>query len=191
MPNKIAMSLNKLLIKHNLTKEDFELIKKSEKRFNSDYNKLYEFVKLKFGESVSSDLYYFLVEVRNEEKTEEEISRTESLNREEVGKKRKITVDIAIKLCVIILLVISFSRLPYGYYTLLRLTVTGSAIYFAYKYYEEKKIIWVWIFGIIAVLFNPLVPIYLQRGTWMVIDILTSIIYLISIFLRADNVSNR
>ncbi len=47
------MPLTELLNKHNLTKEDFELIKKYNKRFNSDYIQLYEFVKMKFSESVS------------------------------------------------------------------------------------------------------------------------------------------
>jgi hypothetical protein len=33
-----------------------------------------------------------------------------------------------------------------------------------------KRVAWAWIFGILAVLFNPLAPIYLQRATWQIID---------------------
>jgi Family of unknown function (DUF6804) len=33
-----------------------------------------------------------------------------------------------------------------------------------------KRLAWAWIFGILAALFNPLVPIYLQRATWQIID---------------------
>jgi hypothetical protein len=33
-----------------------------------------------------------------------------------------------------------------------------------------KRIAWTWIFGVLAVLFNPIAPVYLQRATWQIID---------------------
>ena len=33
-----------------------------------------------------------------------------------------------------------------------------------------KRVAWIWIFGILALLFNPLAPVHLQRATWQIID---------------------
>lgn len=61
---------------------------------------------------------------------------------------------------------------PYGFYTLLRLLVCGIAIFVAYQIRTDQilktrtaPLI------IIAVLFNPLFPIYFIRLIWMPIDI--------------------
>jgi hypothetical protein len=48
--------------------------------------------------------------------------------------------------------------------------------------YEQGKTAWAWIFGIIAVLFNPVAPIYLARETWSVIDLIVAAILVASIF---------
>lgn len=70
---------------------------------------------------------------------------------------------------------------PYGYFQLLRWVVTIVSIYSAYIAYESKNKTWVFIMGAIAVLFNPISPIYLQKGTWVVLDLVTSILMFISI----------
>jgi Family of unknown function (DUF6804) len=33
-----------------------------------------------------------------------------------------------------------------------------------------KRFAWTWIFAVLAVLFNPLAPFYVQRQTWQIID---------------------
>lgn len=60
---------------------------------------------------------------------------------------------------------------PYGYYQLLRLVVCGAGAYFAYTTYQWGKLRAVWVFGAIAVLFNPLLPVHLTREIWAVIDV--------------------
>ncbi len=52
---------------------------------------------------------------------------------------------------------------------------------FAYDAFNKDNPIWVWIFIAVAILFNPIVSIYFQRSTWRVIDIVTGIIFLVSI----------
>jgi len=70
----------------------------------------------------------------------------------------------------------------YGYYTLLRFVVCFVAAYCAVKAYSQHKEEWTWILGGIAVLFNSIIPIHLNRGLWSVIDIVIAIVLLASLF---------
>lgn len=84
-----------------------------------------------------------------------------------------------------VLLILALDKHPYGYYTILRFIVCGVSGYGAYFAHEIKNKYWVWIFAIVAILFNPIRPIYLDRGTWQVIDIGVAAVLLISlVFLR-------
>jgi hypothetical protein len=67
---------------------------------------------------------------------------------------------------------IAIFSLPYGYYTFMRLVVTGLSLYAAFNH-SNKDEIQFWILLGIAVLFNPLIPIHLSRAVWMPIDIIT------------------
>jgi len=82
-----------------------------------------------------------------------------------------------------ILLVWALGKHPYRYYTLLRFVVCGVSAYGAYYAVKLKKRIWAWIFGIITILFNPIIPIHLDRGTWAIIDSGVAVILLTSLFL--------
>lgn len=86
------------------------------------------------------------------------------------------------RIIAIILLLWALNKHPYGYYTLLRFVVCGVSVYGAYFATGLKKDGWAWIFGIIAVLFNPIIPIYLDRNTWAFIDVGVVAILLISLF---------
>lgn len=80
-----------------------------------------------------------------------------------------------------------FDGLPYGYFTLLRFVVCAVGFYLAYKIYEEdKESLWVWAFAGIAILFNPIIPIYRQRGQWVIIDLVIGIIFLASIVVKKN-----
>jgi hypothetical protein len=77
-----------------------------------------------------------------------------------------------------------FDGLPYGYFTLLRFVVCAVGAYLAYEIYEDyKESLWVWAFGFIAILFNPIIIIHLQREQWWVIDLIVGIFFVLSIFL--------
>ncbi len=69
---------------------------------------------------------------------------------------------------------------PYGYYQLLRFLVCGVSAYVAYIAYSWQKLWATWLFGIIAVLFNPLLPIHLSREIWQPIDVICAIIFIVS-----------
>ena len=71
---------------------------------------------------------------------------------------------------------------PYGYYQLLRFMVCGAGVFVAYTAFTQKKIWAVWLFGFIALLFNPLIPVHLSREMWVFIDIAVGIFYLILLY---------
>lgn len=82
---------------------------------------------------------------------------------------------IVSSLLVGILMLIAVADNPYGYYQFLRVATVILSLFIAYAIYksdEENKT--VWFFVAVAVLFNPLLPIYLDKSLWVVIDILVA-----------------
>lgn len=76
----------------------------------------------------------------------------------------------------------ALARHPYDYYILLRWVVSGSSAFSAYIAAELNQKGWIWIMGIVAVFFNPIIPVHLSRPIWTPIDIITGIIIIISLF---------
>lgn len=96
----------------------------------------------------------------------------------EFNKKK----NIALLIASAFLFVALFDGWPYGFFTLLRFVVFASSAYIAYMSYEEKKEKWIWIFGFLAVLFNPFIKIHLDREIWIVIDLIVGVFMIISLF---------
>ncbi len=69
--------------------------------------------------------------------------------------------------------------LPYAYFQIMRLVVCGAVCFGAFTLKNRQG--WLGTMAIIAVLFNPLLPVRLDRNTWQVIDLATGIVFLISI----------
>jgi len=70
---------------------------------------------------------------------------------------------------------------PYGYYTFLRWITCITSILIVLQAFE-KNIDWAKVvFIVIAILFNPLAPIYLSRSTWVPLDIVTAILLISAI----------
>lgn len=81
------------------------------------------------------------------------------------------------------LMFIGIINLPIGYYTLLRIIVTIGSVAVVVSEYEKGLNFWVITFGLIAILFNPLIPIYLNdKSAWIPIDIIGGIIFVIKSF---------
>lgn len=70
---------------------------------------------------------------------------------------------------------------PYEYYQILRWIVMGVAIYNTYTANKQNKTQWTFTMGAIAILFNPIFPIYLQKEIWVILDLITSILMFVSI----------
>ena len=78
------------------------------------------------------------------------------------------------------LLLLALVDLPIGYYTFLRFVVTIGAIAVIVKEFENGFNFWVIAFGIITIVFNPIIPVYLNdKDAWMPIDLITAIIFII------------
>lgn len=81
-----------------------------------------------------------------------------------------------------IMLFLSLAPWPYGYYQLLRFVVCGVSAYVAFMAYTWQKMWATCLFGVIAVLFNPLIPIHLPRELWQPIDVICAILLLFAVF---------
>ncbi len=79
------------------------------------------------------------------------------------------------------MLVLALADWPYGYYQLLRVVVCAVAVWGAVLTYGMEKQGWTWLLGALAVLFNPVFPIYLEREVWAFIDVATAVLLIASL----------
>lgn len=68
---------------------------------------------------------------------------------------------------------------PYDYYHILRWIVSVTSIYSAYSAYTFRRKIWMAIFSLIAILFNPIASFYLSKDIWKSIDVIVAIIFIV------------
>jgi hypothetical protein len=76
------------------------------------------------------------------------------------------------------MLFIGAAPLPYGYYMLLRLVAFGVFAYAAYVAYEKKSKALPWVYGFMALVFNPIVKIHFPKEMWAVVDIAAGMLLL-------------
>jgi len=76
-----------------------------------------------------------------------------------------------------VLLLLAILPFPYGYYTFLRLAVFIGGSFLAHQLYQRESIGWAVVLACIAILFNPLIPVYLSREAWFPIDLVSSGIF--------------
>lgn len=72
------------------------------------------------------------------------------------------------------MLVLALFEMPQGYYNFLRFCVTGLSAYFFVEEYKStggRFELLVLLFGVMAILFNPILPFKFEKETWHVIDI--------------------
>jgi hypothetical protein len=70
-------------------------------------------------------------------------------------------------------------EMPYAYYELLRIAVCAGLVFLAFAEGQSRRQLgWVWGLGLLAVLFNPLVPIHLGREAWAIVDAFAAVIVL-------------
>jgi hypothetical protein len=84
------------------------------------------------------------------------------------------------------LLLLALANLPYGYYTFLRLVVSIVACFGLYRAFRQGYEGWALLLGGMALLFNPIIPVHLDRDLWKVLDLFAAACFLISAF-RLDS----
>lgn len=62
---------------------------------------------------------------------------------------------------------------PYKYYTFLRIVCCGVFAFLAAAAYEQRRYFWTVLLGIVAIIYNPILPVHLTRGVWSILNLLT------------------
>jgi ribosome silencing factor RsfS/YbeB/iojap len=90
--------------------------------------------------------------------------------------------------CAVVLLIAAFSEWPHFMYVLLSVFICGSSAYIASKLYSRHRVPLTWVFGAIAILYNPVLPVKMARSDWAVINVLTAVAFIaFSIYLVWDS----
>lgn len=71
---------------------------------------------------------------------------------------------------------------PYGYYILLRWVCCGVFAYLTFQTLEHEKQGWAWVLGITALVYNPVFRVPLGRELWVIVNVVTIGIAVVSIF---------
>ena len=80
------------------------------------------------------------------------------------------------------LLLLALADMPSGYYVFMRIAVCLACAIVAYGSYKREDTLngSTILFGLMAILFNPIIPVYLyDREIWMPIDIIGAIVFVI------------
>jgi hypothetical protein len=87
----------------------------------------------------------------------------------------------------IIMLIVAFFEMPYGYYELLRFVISITAGIITYSVFNKIQTVsfTVILWGFLVLLYNPVIKIHLDREIWQVINIIT--ICLMSVYLWKIN----
>ena len=80
------------------------------------------------------------------------------------------------------MLLLCLAPMPYGYFMLVRFVMMVSCGWMAYQYYQRQKVVAMWVFGALAILFQPIYKLALGRVTWNIVDVIVAI-FLIILFL--------
>ena len=79
------------------------------------------------------------------------------------------------------MLLLCLAPMPYGYFMLVRYVMMIACGYIAYRYYQNGKMVATWVFGALALLFQPMYKIALGRTVWNVVDVIVALL-LIGLF---------
>jgi hypothetical protein len=74
-----------------------------------------------------------------------------------------------------IIILIGLLKMPYAYYTFVRIFACGTFSHLCYITYQQKKIFFVTIFAIFAILYNPIFRVFLKREIWFFINIFSCV----------------
>ena len=102
--------------------------------------------------------------------------------------KNEYKTSIILRLISGVMLFLALGYHPYSYYIILRWVVSISSFYSGWILSKLNKSNWAWVFFIVGILFNPIFPIYLDRSTWQIIDIIIAVIFAISLSVKNNNI---
>ena len=80
------------------------------------------------------------------------------------------------------MLLLCLAPMPYGYFNLVRFVMMVACGWMAYQYYQGQKTVGTWVFGILAMLFQPMYKITLGRTVWNIVDVIVAIFFIVMFF---------
>ncbi len=82
--------------------------------------------------------------------------------------------NLAVHVLVVALLVVALNAsTPYGYYSVMRWIVCASCIFLAIQSHKSNNSSWTWTFGVIAGIYNPVIPVQASRELWSIVNVAT------------------
>lgn len=82
--------------------------------------------------------------------------------------------------CGLLLLIAIPSGWPYSFYVFLRWMVALSAVYVSSEFCKSRIFGWAFVFGGLALLFNPVFPFYLAKASWAPIDLIAAVLFFLA-----------
>lgn len=96
--------------------------------------------------------------------------------------KKDNNIRSIILIVLAILLLLCLAKMPYGFYQIVRFLAFAGFGYLAYLEYKGKNIDRMVLFVVLALLFQPFLPLSLGRVIWNVVDVVVAayLIYLLA-----------
>jgi hypothetical protein len=87
-----------------------------------------------------------------------------------------------LKLLAIVMLLGALLTFPFVYYQLMNWVVVGASLVTVQQAYQRRMTALAWLFALVAVVFNPLAPLYLRADVWNIADLIAAVLFIISFF---------
>jgi len=97
-------------------------------------------------------------------------------------------MPIAVIYAATAMLFLGSAPLPYGYYMLLRLVACGVFAFAVFIAFDRKHKLLPWVYGFMALVFNPVIKIHFPKEMWAVVDIAAGILLLATAKVVKSNV---
>lgn len=92
--------------------------------------------------------------------------------------------DNWLKIVAIGLALGALAPIPYfAYFQIMNWVVVGAALMTALQAYKQTNFWVAWIFAFVAVIFNPIAPLYFSPDVWQIADITVAVLFALSFFL--------
>ncbi|MBU3680233.1 MAG: hypothetical protein FGM32_11640 [Candidatus Kapabacteria bacterium] len=77
-----------------------------------------------------------------------------------------------------ILSFVALAKLPIGYYTILRLVLTVSAVIVIYNERDKGLTPWNIAMGLVAIVYNPVIPVHFSdRDIWRALNVAAGVVF--------------
>ncbi len=70
---------------------------------------------------------------------------------------------------------------PFVYYQMMNWIAFGAALTTVWQTYKQNNLWFSWFFVLVAVVFNPLAPLYINQNLWRIVDIVGAALFALAI----------